>query len=454
MFRFLCALWVGLLVWSVSSLPLATAEPPEESPGAAKLQWLDDYAQAMRSARRQGKMLLVYFRPSEENDLSEKFESEVLSDPAVAEKLIRAVPVKVSVDAAIRVQGEEVVLMDHFAFKGLNGRPGVAIIDFVHRDPQRYGVVVSIFPLTGDHAAVIRRLAVIPDASKESPDDVAQKTSEEAQEPSASDAESPRLQWHTDYAEATAVAKQRRKMLFICFHDRGASEQCDRFASESLGDREVMERLSQVVKLKLPLDATIEQDGKKEVLLKQPAFAEMLGRPGVAMVDFAHPDAEYYGQVVSTFPFLRGRPYTAKQTAVILGLPPGTLTQRTLIYAVRTHPDRPASTEGQLDPNLLHEASLHSQHQARIRLQGHHNWNRRFYRINAKLPRGLSASEVCAESWPGENLVEAAIECVRCWRLSSGHWSAVRARHRVYGYDMKRGSNGIWYATGIFGRQR
>jgi hypothetical protein len=64
----------------------------------------------------------------------------------------------------------------------------------------------------------------------------------------------------------------------------------------------------------------------------------------------------------------------------------------------------------------------------------------------------MTASEVCAESWPGENLVEAAVECVRCWRLSQGHWSAVRAAHRLFGYDMKRGSNGIWYATGIFGR--
>jgi len=50
-------------------------------------------------------------------------------------------------------------------------------------------------------------------------------------------------------------------------------------------------------------------------------------------------------------------------------------------------------------------------------------------------------------------LLAAAIECVRCWRLSSGHWGAVRESHPVYGYDMKRGDNGIWYATGIFGRR-
>lgn len=137
----------------------------------------------------------------------------------------------------------------------------------------------------------------------------------------------------------------------------------------------------------------------------------------------------------------------------MLDLPPGTLTQRTLIYAVRTHPERPESTDGQPDPYLFDEAESHSEYQARIRLQGHHAWESRFHRINARLPAGCLASEVCAESWPGQGLLESAIECVRCWRFSSGHWSAVRQRHQVYGYDMKRGDNGVWYATGIFGRQ-
>jgi hypothetical protein len=124
------------------------------------------------------------------------------------------------------------------------------------------------------------------------------------------------------------------------------------------------------------------------------------------------------------------------------------LTQRTLIYAVRIHPERPASALGCPDDRLLVEAESHSQYQASIRLQGHHGWNVRFSRIAAVL--GRSPREVCAESWPGQNLIESAIECVRCWRLSSGHWSAVQARNRAFGYDMKLGGNGVWYATGIF----
>jgi hypothetical protein len=148
---------------------------------------------------------------------------------------------------------------------------------------------------------------------------------------------------------------------------------------------------------------------------------------------------------------LNGRVYDLEQTRVILTLPPGTLTQRTLIYAVRTHPEKPRSAHGRLHPNLGREARWHSGLMARIRRSGHHHWETRFHRINGQIPGGLTATEVAAESWPGQSLLAAAIECVRCWRLSSGHWRAVRASHPYYGYDMKRGSNGVWYATGIFG---
>lgn len=259
------------------------------------------------------------------------------------------------------------------------------------------------------------------------------------------------FRWHTDYDRAMQRAEAQGKMLLIFFYDSQHSERSDRFKAETLDDPTVREKLRDYVCAELPLEAEIVVQGKDVTLLEHQAFKEMLGKPGVAIVDFGHPDTKNYGCVVSTFPITRDLWYSPKQMAVILDLPSGTLTQRTLIYAVRTHPDRPASTEGKIDPNLLEEAEKHSRYQARIRRQGHHRWASRFPRINALLPRGLAAREVCAESWPGESLVEAAIECVRCWRLSSGHWSAVRARHRFYGYDMKRGKNGVWYATGIFG---
>jgi hypothetical protein len=271
--------------------------------------------------------------------------------------------------------------------------------------------------------------------------------------PASQEASSSAINWFTDYGKANQVAEADGKRLLIYFQDERRAELCRQFETRALSDPQIVARLAGYVSLRLPVDATIVSGGKPVRLLAHPSLAEMLNEPGVAIIDYASRDAGYYGLVVSTFPLPEGRPYTPFEMSVILDLPPGTLTQRTLIYAVRTHPERPASTCGKLEPCLVKEAESHSRYQARLRLQGHHNWNSRFHRINARLSFGLLASEVCAESWPGQSLLQAAIECVHSWRLSSGHWSAVCARQQVYGYDMKRGTNGIWYATGIFGRR-
>ena len=239
----------------------------------------------------------------------------------------------------------------------------------------------------------------------------------------------PVVTWHTDYAKAMSIAERENKMLLIYFCDPACDGPCNRFKTETLGNPQVRSKLQDYVCVQRPLAAKVTVQGKEMVLLEHEAFREMLGRPGIAIVDFRTTNATPRGAVVSTFPITESLWYTSEKMAVILTLPPGTLTQRTLIYAVRIHPDKPASTDGKPLPTLLEEAESHSQYQAQIRQQGHHFWESRFHRINARLPGGGAAREVCAESWPGQTLVNAAIECVRCWRLSAGHWSAVPARN-------------------------
>jgi hypothetical protein len=239
-------------------------------------------------------------------------------------------------------------------------------------------------------------------------------------------------------------------MLLIVFQAPEDDSARQAFEKHSLANPEVQKRQGRYVLAKLPLDASIRINGQQVRLLDHPSFAEMQRRQGVAVLDFANRGTRYFGSVVSTFPFSPGLYYRAEPLIAILDLPPGTLTQRTMIFAVRTHPERPASTRGHFHPVLAVEAASHSDHQARIRVQGHHSWETRFHRINSRIGSGASATEVVAESWPGETLVEAAVECVHSWRQSPGHWRAVRSDHADYGYDIRRGSNGIWYATGIF----
>jgi hypothetical protein len=273
-----------------------------------------------------------------------------------------------------------------------------------------------------------------------------------ADAPSEEESPAAEVSWLTDYAQAVTAAKDQEKMLLV-FFSSDQDKSCTSFESDTLADPLVRAKLQKYVCVRLPLDATVEIDEKQVKLLDRAMFKEMQGKPGIAIVDYLDKDEKYYAEAVSTFPLKSKLSYTPKQMLTILDLPSGTLTQRTLIYAVRIHPEHPASAAGKPSPYLLEEAEGHSEYQAKICVQGHHNWGSRFKRIISRFTGGITASEVCAESWPGDSLVEAAIECVRCWRLSSGHWSAVRARCTYFGYDMKRGKNGVWYATGIFGRK-
>jgi hypothetical protein len=257
------------------------------------------------------------------------------------------------------------------------------------------------------------------------------------------------IHWLTDYATAREMADRQDRMLLIFFRNSEHDALCKRFETETLGDPKIREKLQDYVCARVPLDAKIAIGDKEITLIEYPSFREMLGKPGIAIVDYKHNEPAYRGNVVSVFPLTEQLQYPPDKMAVILDLPRGTLTQRTLIYAVRTHPEKPPGADGgEPDGYLLEEARMQAEYQAQCGVQGHQHWESRFQRILGRL-RGGAPREICAESWPGQNLVEAAVECVHDWRTSAGHWSALRSRNRFFGFDMKRGNNGIWYATGI-----
>ena len=419
---------VAILV-HLSIMSAAAADQPD----APSVKWETDYASSMDAAERQGLTMVVYIG-EKDNTQCRRFDTEVARDPDTIWRLNQCCCVRLPLDAAIISGGEKIRLLEHPAFAELEGGPGLVFFDFAEAS-EAPGSVLRTLPFRSDQRVETQDFKFL------------------GNRPIVEPAPAEPFEWMSDYADATAKAEAERRMLLIYFQKPDGSGGCAQFEAETLSNAEVRKGLDSCVCLKLAHDAKVNIEGVETVLLKHPSFQEMVGLPGIAIIDFADAEASYYGQVVSTFPFLGGKAYDPFKMAVILNLPPGELTQRTLIYAVRTHPDAPRSTSGKLDLYLVSEAESHSVHQARIRLQGHHSWESRFHKINRHLPGGLLATEVCAESWPGENLLEAAIDCVHCWRQSSGHWRSVKTAHPLFGYDIRRGSNGIWYATGIFGKR-
>jgi len=300
----------------------------------------------------------------------------------------------------------------------------------------RSGSIVFVFMLLG--ATVAESLAALPLIRRHRAD--VQNTVRVAG-----------LTWHTDYVAAYREARNEKRMLLINFvplGDRRTQRNLDRAIRR---DPRLQEKLQNMVLARLPEDHEVKLDGRWKRLIDDASFQHLAGRPGITIVDLAHDGAPFYGCAVTALPFSSGKYYRWQPShlRVAVDLPPGTITQRTMIWAVRTHPESPASTLGDCHPALAEAAAKQSDYQARIGVQGHHNWNVRFHQVSTAAGAG-SASEVVAESWPNQDLIDSCVDCVQSWRQSPGHWGAVRRRHRLFGYDIRRGRNGIWYGTGIF----
>ncbi len=255
---------------------------------------------------------------------------------------------------------------------------------------------------------------------------------------------------HTNYDLAYRQALLEKKDLVIHFRDDARLDDVMRHA-------EIRDHLNRYVYLEVP--STYEYRGTR--LLEHAALGEMNGRAGLAIVSLHDPDLPSHQEVISAHPFVPSRygwapAYGFDQVRTILDLPAAaTLSQRSMIYAVRVHPERPRSVYGAPHFAFLNHAGQHSLRQARRRHQHHADLVSTSYTLQRQSGCGAgSASEVVAESWGavvgGENVLEAAFSCVDAWRHSAGHWSAVSRPHRYFGYDIARGANGTWYATGIF----
>jgi hypothetical protein len=256
--------------------------------------------------------------------------------------------------------------------------------------------------------------------------------------------------WHTDYDQAVRQAKKEKKDLVIHFRQ-------DATLDEALNDMTVRQRLKRFVLLRLP--ASYDYAGQR--LLDHPALEDMLGRPGLVVVSYSNPDLPTHQQVISAHPLVGSRyswvpAYGPREIRIILDLPAtATLSQRSMLYAIHVHPERPRSVHGVLHKAFLGHAERHSQRQAATLRQHHADIIAASRQMSAESGEAIGAgSEVVAESWGrvvgGENVLEAAFSCVDAWRHSPGHWGAVSRLHRMFGYDIARGANGTWYATGIF----
>jgi uncharacterized protein YkwD len=91
-------------------------------------------------------------------------------------------------------------------------------------------------------------------------------------------------------------------------------------------------------------------------------------------------------------------------------------------------------------------AQAHADDMARRGHQDHNGFSDRAKEVKAEIDC-KDVSEICAESWEGQNQTESASGAWKDWKKSRSHWRTANGKASEYGVGMALGKNGIWYST-------
>jgi hypothetical protein len=252
--------------------------------------------------------------------------------------------------------------------------------------------------------------------------------------------------WLHDYLEAYRQAKAEKKYLFVVFEEPGKEGKLVNFAVED--DEHVFVRVS--------TDAKLSEDAK-QTIRQHNAFHWLASRSGVAIIDLKN-DA-FSGDVVSVMPEYK---LTSSQNVIeLLNLPPGTITQRTFVWAIRTHRAGPQSTDtSTADPSMMNYAARYASLMVNKSMgSGRPHLNGSMWVMPAQQHGFMHypGTEILSTTWPNQPLgiVEGAEALVDTWHDAyggrrTGHWGACANPCSSYGYDMAYDhENSMWYGIGI-----
>lgn len=261
------------------------------------------------------------------------------------------------------------------------------------------------------------------------------------------------LEWHTSYTNAYRQAKEEHKQLVLFFRDEKDLLTAAKLEEDALAKPELKEPLARLVRVVIntttlaPAAKAAKPEDKPAKLLDYSCFTHMQKQAGLAIVDLVDDKDHLFGKCVSAHPFSSNTLANYSTVKIMLELPRGTITQRTLTYVLRTHPEQPASVWGQGDPMLFEQCRSASQLMVNYGSVGHHDWGNRSALVGGHF--GVSPMEV-ASIGGGATLFEAAQSAVNVWRGSGVHWGMMITPNRFFGYDMVQAPNGTWFANGIF----
>lgn len=279
---------------------------------------------------------------------------------------------------------------------------------------------------------------------------------EPVEEPATDDpAES--LSWHNDYLAAYVEASQEKRYLLMLFRENVVGGEplssADKIFAPSM--RPMLEQFSRV---ELPLNAAMPnlsgknndspQNDLPNLLLKHRSFRHLGMQQGIAVVDLTDPASPNHARVVSVLPLPEGGQFNGDDLMLALNLPKGAISQRTLLFAIRsTVPDSSLSMR-EFSPALIELAHRNSRYMANAGQTGSFDQENRQRKIEEKFGPQAELKELVFATKSEATIHDAALQAVTSWISNSESFEILDSPATAMGMDMFQDSeSGRWYVT-------
>jgi len=265
------------------------------------------------------------------------------------------------------------------------------------------------------------------------------------------------LKWHSDYIAAYVEASQEKRYLLMLFRDAVAGGEplasIDDVFAPSM--RPILEQFSRV---ELPLNAVMpsladknndtQKKGLPNLLLKHRSFRHLGTQPGIAVVDLTNRSSPNYARVVSVLPLPESSQFQNDSLTLALNLPKGTISQRTLLFAIRsTVPDSSLSMR-EFNSTLVELAHRNSRYMANSGQAGSFDQETHRQRIEQEFGPQAELKQLVFATDSEATIHEAALQAVTSWIETSESFDVLDAPATAMGMDMFQNfESGRWFVT-------
>lgn len=264
------------------------------------------------------------------------------------------------------------------------------------------------------------------------------------------------LVWHQNYLDAYTEAAQQKRYLLMFFQE--ASVDSDSAVStESVFAPGMRPMLEQFIRVELPLDATVpstdadfieEQGDTSDLLLNHRSFRHLGVQPGLAIVDLTDPASSDHARVVSAVPLPKEGAFGDLDLKLVLELPKGSISQRTLLYMIRRAVPDSSMSMREFSPVLIELAHRNCRYMAHAERLGSFDESFREAQVIRSFGPDSDLKQLLFATESKATIHDAAIQAVESWLQVSDSFDVLKKPAKAMGMDMfQADESGRWYVT-------